>query len=68
MHSLIGLTQQIIDLRIVKIPKNTAFNAGSLQGIYGMNFTASANGSELDSIAEFTADGVSNFQQTYRTV
>jgi hypothetical protein len=37
----------------------TAFNAGSLQGIYGMNFTASANGSELDSIAEFTADGVS---------
>jgi hypothetical protein len=39
--------------------QTTAFNAGSLQGIYGMNFTASANGSELDSIAEFTADGVS---------
>lgn len=39
--------------------QTTAFNAGSFQGIYGMNFTASANGSELDSIAEFTADGVS---------
>ena len=37
----------------------TAFNAASLQGTYGMNFTASNNGSELDSIAEFTADGVS---------
>jgi hypothetical protein len=40
--------------------QTTAFTAGSLQGTYGMNFTAAASsGSELDSIAEFTADGVS---------
>jgi hypothetical protein len=36
------------------------FTAGSFQGTYGMNFTAAtSSGSELDSIAEFTADGVS---------
>jgi hypothetical protein len=39
--------------------QTTPFTAGSLQGTYGLNFTASNNGSELDSIAEFTADGVS---------
>ncbi|HEX3155224.1 MAG TPA: hypothetical protein VHV32_11395 [Candidatus Angelobacter sp.] len=40
--------------------QTTAFTAGSLTGTYGMNFTAAAaGGSELDSIAEFTADGVS---------
>lgn len=40
--------------------QTTAFTASSLQGTYGMNFTAAASsGSELDSIAEFTADGVS---------
>lgn len=39
--------------------QTTPFSAGSLQGTYGMNFTAAASGSELDSIAEFTADGVS---------
>ena len=40
--------------------QTAAFTAGSLQGTYGMNFTAAASsGSELDSIAEFTADGVS---------
>jgi len=39
--------------------QTTPFTAGSLQGTHGMNFTASNNGSELDSIAEFTADGVS---------
>jgi hypothetical protein len=35
------------------------FSNASLQGTYGMNFTASDGSSELDSIAEFTADGVS---------
>jgi len=40
--------------------QTTPFTAGSLQGTYGMNFTAAAGGgTELDSIAEFTADGVS---------
>ena len=39
--------------------QTTPFTASSLQGTYGMNFTASNNGSELDSIAEFTADGAS---------
>jgi len=39
--------------------QTTPFTAGSLQGTYGLNFTASNNGSELDSIAEFTADGAS---------
>jgi hypothetical protein len=34
------------------------FTAGALQETYGLNFTASNSGSELDSIAEFTADGV----------
>ncbi len=40
--------------------QTTPFTAGSFQGIYGMNFTGAAGGgSELDSISEFTADGVS---------
>jgi hypothetical protein len=40
--------------------QTTAFTAGSLQGTYGMNFTAAtSSGTELDSIAEFTADGIS---------
>ena len=40
--------------------QTTPFTAGSFQGIYGMNFTAATSGgSELDSISEFTADGVS---------
>jgi hypothetical protein len=39
--------------------QTAAFNAGSFTGIYGMNFTGAASGSELDSIAELTADGVS---------
>lgn len=39
--------------------QTTPFTAGSFQGAYGMNFTAAApGGSELDSISEFTADGV----------
>jgi hypothetical protein len=38
--------------------QTTPFTAGALQGTYGLNFTASNSGSELDSIAEFTADGV----------
>jgi hypothetical protein len=38
--------------------QTTPFSAGSLQGTYGMNFTGAAGGSELDSISEFTADGV----------
>lgn len=39
--------------------QTTPFSAGSLQGIYGMNFTGAAGGSELDSIAEFNSDGIS---------
>ncbi|MCU1254126.1 MAG: hypothetical protein JWM83_425 [Candidatus Angelobacter sp.] len=39
--------------------QTTPFTGGSLSGTYGMNFTASSNGVELDSIAEFTADGAS---------
>ena len=40
--------------------QTTPFTAASFQGNYGMNFDAAASsGSELDSIAEFTADGVS---------
>jgi hypothetical protein len=35
------------------------FTAGSFQGTYGMNFTGATSSSELDSISEFTADGVS---------
>jgi hypothetical protein len=39
----------------------TPFSAGSLSGTYGLNFTGvSSGGSELDSIAQFTADGASN--------
>jgi hypothetical protein len=41
------------------LQQSTPFSAGSLQGTYGMNFTAASAGSELDSIAEFTSDGVS---------
>jgi hypothetical protein len=40
--------------------QTTPFTAGSFQGTYGMNFTAAVGGgTELDSIAEFTADGIS---------
>jgi hypothetical protein len=39
--------------------QTAAFSAGSFTGIYGMNFTGASSGSELDSIAELTADGVS---------
>jgi hypothetical protein len=40
--------------------QTTPFTAASFQGTYGMNFDGAAGGgSELDSIAEFTADGVS---------
>jgi hypothetical protein len=39
--------------------QTTPFAAGSFQGIYGMNFTGATGSSELDSIAEFTTDGVS---------
>jgi hypothetical protein len=38
--------------------QTTAFTSGSLQGTYGMNFTGATTSAELDSIAEFTADGV----------
>jgi hypothetical protein len=41
------------------LQQSTPFSAGSLQGTYGMNFTGASAGSELDSIAEFTSDGVS---------
>jgi hypothetical protein len=39
--------------------QTAAFSAGSFTGIYGMNFTGASSGSELDSIAELTSDGVS---------
>src|SRR6478609_3297355 len=38
--------------------QTTAFTSGSLSGTYGMNFTGATTSSELDSIAEFTADGI----------
>jgi hypothetical protein len=38
--------------------QTTAFTAASLTGTYGLNFTGATSSSELDSIAEFTADGV----------
>lgn len=38
--------------------QTAAFTSGSLQGTYGMNFTGATSSAELDSIAEFTADGV----------
>jgi hypothetical protein len=37
----------------------TAFNAASLQGAYGLNFTGVTTSGEIDSIAQFTADGAS---------
>jgi hypothetical protein len=38
----------------------TAFSNASLSGTYGMNFTgATSSGAEIDSVAQFTADGVS---------
>jgi hypothetical protein len=41
--------------------QTTAFTAGTFSGIYGLNYTAvdPASGAELDSVAEFTADGTS---------
>ncbi|MBZ5489336.1 MAG: hypothetical protein LAO76_00205 [Acidobacteriia bacterium] len=39
--------------------QSAPFTAASFQGTYGMNFTGASGGSELDSISEFTADGVS---------
>ena len=37
----------------------TAFTAASLQGAYGLNFTGATGSGEMDSIAQFTSDGVS---------
>ncbi len=39
--------------------QTAAFTSGSLSGIYGINFTGSSGSNELDSIAQFTADGSS---------
>lgn len=39
--------------------QNAAFSAGSLSGAYGLNFTGVTPSGELDSIAQFTADGAS---------
>ncbi len=40
--------------------QTTAFSSSTLSGTYGLNFTASASGgAEMDSIAQFTADGTS---------
>jgi hypothetical protein len=38
--------------------QTAAFTPSSVQGTYGLNFTGANSGSELDSIAEFTSDGV----------
>lgn len=35
------------------------FTAASLQGTYGLNFTGVTTGGEIDSVAQFTADGAS---------
>jgi hypothetical protein len=37
--------------------QSTPFTAGSLSGTYGLNFTGATSGGELDSIAQFSADG-----------
>jgi hypothetical protein len=39
--------------------QTAAFTSSSFSGIYGINFTASTGNNELDSIAQFTADGSS---------
>jgi hypothetical protein len=38
--------------------QTAAFSGASLMGTYGLNFTGATTTGELDSIAEFTADGV----------
>lgn len=45
------------------LPQQGTFTNASFSGTYGMNFTAADNvdGVELDSIAEFTADGASSY-------
>jgi hypothetical protein len=53
------------DLRFVTsgtgLQQSTPFTAGAVSGIYGLNFTGvSSSGGELDSIAQFNADGASN--------
>ncbi|HZD93280.1 MAG TPA: hypothetical protein VE133_03440 [Candidatus Sulfotelmatobacter sp.] len=52
------------DLRFVTtgtaLPQQTApFSNASFSGIYGLNFTGVSTNGELDSIAQFTADGAS---------
>jgi len=39
--------------------QTAAFSNATLSGTYGLNFTGATSSTELDSIAEFTADGVS---------
>jgi len=39
--------------------QTAAFTSSSFSGIYGINFTGSTGSNELDSIAQFTADGSS---------
>lgn len=51
------------DIRFVTsgtaLPQAGSFSAATLSGTYGMNFTGVATSGELDSVAEFTADGAS---------
>ena len=51
------------DLRFVTggtaLQQTLPVSNGSLSGTYGMNFTGATNSGEVDSVAEFTADGAS---------
>lgn len=40
--------------------QGSSFSASSLQGTYGMNLTGANAGTEIDSIAQFSADGAGN--------
>jgi hypothetical protein len=57
-----GVLVMETDLRFVTTgmalqQQSTAFTGASLSGAYGLNFTGVSNSGELDSIAQFTANG-----------
>ncbi len=58
-----GVIALEIDNRFVTggmaLQQTSTFSNGSLQGAYGLNFTGASSIGELDSIAQFTADGAS---------
>jgi hypothetical protein len=61
--STAGVIALEIDNRFVTggmaLQQTSTFSNGSLQGAYGLNFTGATSNGELDSIAQFTADGAS---------